>query len=40
MSKDFVQIANDVMAGMGLLRQGAPAVRGTLPRGAVTIATR
>jgi AhpD family alkylhydroperoxidase len=24
MSKDFVQIANDVMAGIGLLRQGAP----------------
>jgi AhpD family alkylhydroperoxidase len=24
MSKDFVQIANDVIAGMGLLRQGAP----------------
>ena len=24
MSKDFVQIANDVMTGVGLLRQGAP----------------
>jgi AhpD family alkylhydroperoxidase len=24
MSNDFVQIANDVMAGIGLLRQGAP----------------
>jgi AhpD family alkylhydroperoxidase len=24
MSKDFVQIANDVMAGVGLLRQGSP----------------
>jgi AhpD family alkylhydroperoxidase len=24
MGKDFVQIANDVMAGVGLLRQGAP----------------
>src|SRR5512145_1675141 len=24
MSKDFVQIADDVMAGIGLLRQGAP----------------
>jgi hypothetical protein len=24
MSKDFVQSANDVIAGVGLLRQGAP----------------
>ena len=24
MSKDFAQIANDVMTGVGLLRQGAP----------------
>jgi AhpD family alkylhydroperoxidase len=24
MSKDFVQIANDVMGGIGVLRQGAP----------------
>jgi len=24
MSKDFVQIANDVMTGVGLIRQGAP----------------
>ena len=24
MSKDFAQIANDVVTGVGLLRQGAP----------------
>jgi hypothetical protein len=27
MSKDFVQTANDVLTGVGLLRRGAPDIR-------------
>ena len=35
MSKDFVQIANDVITGVGMLRQGSPDVM----RGFASLAT-